>query len=66
MKVKHPVHACHARQAPGVVAVSSICNVVLLADVDRTDTGLAVARVVAHWLHTNLGAVLDHDVAVAA
>merc|ERR550537_1050477 len=37
-----------------------------LADVDRLGISLAVARVVAHRLHTHPCAVLDHDVAVAA
>ena len=54
------------REVAAVVAVSSIGDVVILAEVDRVDIALAVARVVAHWLHANLGAVLDHDVAVAA
>ena len=39
---------------------------VVLADVHGVLIGLAVAWVVAHWLHANLLAVADHDVAVFA
>ena len=47
-------------------SVSAMCKMVVLADVHGVLIGLAVAWVVAHWLHANLFAVVDHDVAVLA
>jgi len=55
-----------AREVSVVVAMSGVCDVVSLADVERLAVALTVVRVVTHRLHAIFGAFLDHDVLVFA